>query len=190
MSAGRRSFRVSGTCTRTSRCPSGAPHTSALESRPRVTWEASDDSSWRSATRWDQDGWSVHGCCWPGWSPEAVGTVYADTPEEGRAVVDQYHAAGFQQMKLYTLIKPDVAGAIIRRAHELGMSVTGHVPRAMTLESMVDSGTDNVAHLPVRGDTASAPVKAEIRLLAAHHVVIDPTVSWNELLGHARQSPL
>jgi imidazolonepropionase-like amidohydrolase len=121
---------------------------------------------------------------------EAFGTVYADTPNEGRAVVDAYHAAGFQQMKLYTLIKPDVAGAIIRRAHEVGMTVTGHVPRAMTLATMVDSGTDNVAHLPVRGDTSSATVKEQIKMLAATHVVIDPTVSWNELLGHATQSAL
>ena len=121
---------------------------------------------------------------------DAFGTVYADTPEQGRAVVDAYHAAGFQQMKLYTLIKPDVAGAIIRRAHELGMTVTGHVPRAMTLASMVDSGTDNVAHLPVRGDTSSAAFKQQVRMLAAKHVVIDPTVSWNELLGHATQTPL
>jgi imidazolonepropionase-like amidohydrolase len=125
-----------------------------------------------------------------GSGPEAFGTVYADSPAEGRAVVDAYHAAGFQQMKLYTLIKPDVAGAIIRRAHELGMTVTGHVPRAMTLASMVDSGTDNVAHLPVRGDTASAAVKQQIAMLAVHHVVIDPTVSWNELLGHSNQSSL
>jgi imidazolonepropionase-like amidohydrolase len=125
-----------------------------------------------------------------GSGPEAFGTVYADTPEQGRAVVDAYHAAGFQQMKLYTLIKPAVAGAIIRRAHELGMTVTGHVPRAMTLASMVDSGADNVAHLPIRGDTTSASVKAQITMLAEKHVVIDPTVSWNELLGHSSETPL
>jgi imidazolonepropionase-like amidohydrolase len=121
---------------------------------------------------------------------DAFGTVYADTPAEGKAVVDAYEAAGFQQMKLYTLIKPDVAGAIIRRAHEVGMTVTGHVPRAMTLASMVDSGTDNVAHLPIRGDTASETFKAQVRMLAEHHVVVDPTVSWNELLGHANSTPL
>jgi imidazolonepropionase-like amidohydrolase len=125
-----------------------------------------------------------------GSGPEAFGTVTADTPEQGRAVVDAYHAAGFRQMKLYTLIRPDVAGAIMRRAHEVGMTVTGHVPRMMTLESMVDSGTDNVAHLPVRGDTASEAVKRQVRMLAAHHVVIDPTVSWNELLGHSSQESL
>jgi imidazolonepropionase-like amidohydrolase len=125
-----------------------------------------------------------------GSGPEAFGTIYADTPEQGRAVVDVYHAAGFQQMKLYTLIKPDVAGAIIRRAHELGMTVTGHIPRAMTLASMVDSGADNVAHLPVRGDASSEAVMEQIRMLSAKHVVVDPTVSWNELLGHSRQTPL
>lgn len=125
-----------------------------------------------------------------GSGPGAFGTVYADTPEQGRDVVDAYHAAGFQQMKLYTLITPDVAGAIIRRAHEVGMTVTGHIPRAMTLESMVDSGADNVAHLPIRGDTSSDAVKQQIRMLAAKHVVVDPTVSWNELLGHSSQTPL
>jgi len=125
-----------------------------------------------------------------GSGPEAFGAVYADTPEQGRTVVDAYHAAGFQQMKLYTLIKPDVAGAIIRRAHEIGMTVTGHVPRAMTLASMVDSGTDNVAHLPVRGDASSDAVREQIGMLTARHVVVDPTLSWNELLGHARQTPL
>ncbi|HUQ80078.1 MAG TPA: amidohydrolase family protein [Gemmatimonadaceae bacterium] len=125
-----------------------------------------------------------------GSGPEAFGTVYADTPEQGSAVVDAYRAAGFQQMKLYSLIKPDVAGAIIRRAHELGMTVTGHVPRAMTLASMVDSGADNVAHLPVRGEASSSEVTQQIRMLAAKHVVVDPTVSWNELLSHARETRL
>ena len=125
-----------------------------------------------------------------GSGPEAFGSVTADTPDQGRAVVEMYHAAGFQQMKLYTYIKPDVAGAIIRRAHELGMQVTGHVPRAMTLESMVDSGTDYVAHLPLRGDPASDAVKAQIAKLASKRVRIDPTVSWNELLGHASETPL
>ena len=125
-----------------------------------------------------------------GSGPEAFGTVTAETPEQGRAVVEMYHAAGFQQMKLYTYIKPDVAGAIIRRAHELGMSVTGHIPRAMTLESMIDSGADYVAHLPVRGDLASATVKAQISMMAAEHFRVDPTVSWNELLSRAPETPL
>jgi hypothetical protein len=52
------------------------------------------------------------------------------------------------------------------------------------------TGADNVAHLPVRGDTSSTAVKEQIRLLAAKHIVVDQTVSWNELLSRARESSL
>ena len=62
---------------------------------------------------------------------KAFGNVTAETPEEGRAVVDRYHAAGFQQIKLYTFLTPDVISAIAAEAHRLGMSVTGHVPQAL-----------------------------------------------------------
>src|SRR5262249_28117398 len=33
-------------------------------------------------------------------------------------------------------------------------------------------------------------VRAQVQMLAAKHVVIDPTASWNELLGHSKQTPL
>ena len=35
-------------------------------------------------------------------APGAFGAVVAATPEQGRAVVDRYKAAGFNQMKLYS----------------------------------------------------------------------------------------
>jgi imidazolonepropionase-like amidohydrolase len=114
---------------------------------------------------------------------DGFGTVWAATPDEGRAVVDSYHVQKFQQIKLYTLLAPDVVGAIIRRAHELGMTVTGHVPRAMSLEQLVDSGVDNVAHMPVRG-------ASQIKLLADSGVAVDPTISWGELLGRSRETPI
>jgi hypothetical protein len=123
-----------------------------------------------------------------GSGPEAFGTVTRTAGQRSRG--RRVPRGGIQQMKLYTFIKPDVAGGIIRHAHELGMTVTGHVPRAMTLASMIDSGADNVAHLPVRGDTSSDEVKQQIKMLADKHVVVDPTASWNELLGHANETPL
>lgn len=121
---------------------------------------------------------------------EAFGTVYAETPAEARAVVNDYHAAGFQQMKLYTQLKADVAGAVIRRAHELGMTVTGHVPRSLTLASYIDSGANNIAHMPLRGDPSSEAVKQQIRTFVEKNFVVDPTISWNELLGRSMQTPL
>src|SRR5262249_60166442 len=78
---------------------------------------------------------------------KAFGHVTAATPEEGRAVVARYHAAGFQQIKLYTYLAPDVVEAIADEAHRLGMTVTGHVPQALTTQAGVEAGMDQINHL-------------------------------------------
>ena len=115
----------------------------------------------------------------------AFGAVVASTPEQGRAVVDRYHAAGFDQMKLYSLLLPEVVSAITARAHDAGMTVTGHVPAALGLTRAVEAGMDHVAHLPLSGDPRSPANQATIALLAKRKTVIDPTLPWNELLGRA-----
>lgn len=115
----------------------------------------------------------------------AFGSVIAGTPQAGRDVVDAYHRAGFNQMKLYGLLKPDVVSAITARAHELGMTVTGHVPTSLGLVKAVEAGMDHVAHLPLGGDPQAPQTRAAIDLLARRKTVIDPTLPWNELLGHA-----
>jgi imidazolonepropionase-like amidohydrolase len=123
-------------------------------------------------------------------APAAFGAVVASTPDQGRAVVDRYKAAGFDQVKLYSLLQPDVVAAINTRAHEVGMSVTGHVPTALGLAKAVEAGMDHVAHVPINGDPQSPQTRAIIALLAKHRTVIDPTLPWNELLGHAPQTAL
>ncbi len=118
--------------------------------------------------------------------PNAFGAFSANTPDEGRAIVQKYHSLGFEQMKLYDLLSPGVVSAICDEAHKLGMSVTGHLPRSLSVTAAVDSGMDQFAHLPVRGDPSSDATKATIAYLKAHGTVIDPTESWNEIGGHSR----
>jgi imidazolonepropionase-like amidohydrolase len=125
-----------------------------------------------------------------GGGPNAFGALNASTPEEGRELVRQYHKLGFQQMKLYSLLRPDVVAAICREAHALGMTVTGHVPTSLTLLAAVDSGMDQIAHQPVRGDPQSDSVRRVIAELKHHGTVIDPTASWGELLGHSTAEPV
>jgi imidazolonepropionase-like amidohydrolase len=122
--------------------------------------------------------------------PGGFGATIAATPEQGREVVNRYKAAGFNQMKLYTILQPDVVSAITARAHELGMTVTGHVPAALGLAKSVEAGMDHVAHLPINGDPQSPETRATIDLLAKRKTVIDPTLPWNELLGHAPETTL
>ena len=44
---------------------------------------------------------------------------------------------------------------------------------------------DHVAHLPISGDPSSPQTRSLIALLAKKKTVIDPTLPWSELLGHA-----
>jgi imidazolonepropionase-like amidohydrolase len=70
------------------------------------------------------------------------------------------------------------------------MTVTGHVPNGMTIEQAVAAGMDQIAHLPIRGEAGSDDVNRTIAFLREHKTVIDPTQSWNELLGHALGTPI
>lgn len=131
---------------------------------------------------------------------KAFGHVTAETPEQGRAVVRRYHDAGFQQMKLYTYLTPDVIKAITAEAHRLGMTVTGHVPQALNAFEGVEDGMDQINHLHYvsdvmrpksagRGpvDVNSDAAQYAIRFFKDHHTVIDPTAGWGEMAGHSKQ---
>jgi imidazolonepropionase-like amidohydrolase len=125
-----------------------------------------------------------------GGGPNAFGIVYAANADEAKQVVAKYHDAGFQQIKIYSLITPPLVEAICREAHRLGMTVTGHVPNGMTIEQAAAAGMDQIAHLPIRGEADSDEVKKTIAFLRDRKTVIDPTQSWNELLGHAAGTPV
>ena len=132
---------------------------------------------------------------------KAFGHVTAETPEEGRAAVRRYHAAGFQQMKLYTYLQPDVIRAIAEEAHALGMTVTGHVPAVFNAFQGVEAGMDQINHLnyasnmmraPDAGRGAPIDVNSEaarkaVQFFKDHHTVIDPTTGWGEMSGHSRE---
>ena len=129
---------------------------------------------------------------------KAFGHVVADTPEEGRAAVERYHAAGFQQIKLYTYLTPEVVKAITAEAHRLGMTVTGHVPRALTTVQGIEAGMDQINHLNYVSSMMRAPGSQHVdlgsetwakgvRFLLDHHTVVDPTAGWGEMSGHSKE---
>jgi len=125
-----------------------------------------------------------------GGGPNAFGVYYAATPDEAKQAVAKYHDAGFQQIKIYSLVTPPIVEAITAEAHRLGLTVTGHIPNGMTIEQAAAAGMDHIAHLGIRGEAGSDDVKRTIAFLRDHKTVIDPTQSWNELLGHAAGTPI
>jgi imidazolonepropionase-like amidohydrolase len=122
---------------------------------------------------------------------DGYGTVIATTAEEGRVIVDNYRSAGFDQIKLYSLLTPDLVNAISSYAHGKGMTVTGHIPDLLSVEQAIESGMDQFAHLTEKlGKPRSAQFQRIVQFLAKHGTVVDPTVAWNELLEHAPEKPV
>jgi imidazolonepropionase-like amidohydrolase len=130
--------------------------------------------------------------------PTGFGAVFADTPAEARDVVARYRAAGFEQIKLYTYLKPDIIAVLAAEAHRAGMTVTGHVPAALNAFQGVEAGMDQINHLnyvsqmmrepgtrsPI--DFSSDRARLAIRFFREHHTVIDPTAGWGEMAGHTK----
>jgi imidazolonepropionase-like amidohydrolase len=119
---------------------------------------------------------------------KAFGHVTAETPDEGRAVVKRYRDAGFEQIKLYTFLTPEVVKAIAAEAHRLGMTVTGHVPQAMNAFEGVEAGMDQINHLNYASRMMrEAGEQKAVEFFREHQTVIDPTAGWGEMAGHSKE---
>ena len=119
---------------------------------------------------------------------EGFASMVVASEAEAREAVDRYAKDGFTQMKVYSLISLDLLKAIVGRAHEIGLTVTGHIPRGLSVEDAVNAGMDHVAHLPITGEPTSETMRGRIAFLAAHKTVVDPTLAWNELLSRGPQT--
>ncbi|MDY7225206.1 amidohydrolase family protein [Hyalangium rubrum] len=137
--------------------------------------------------------------------------VFVDTEEEGRKAIEHYASKGYEQIKIYSSIKPELVPALVRMAHEKGLRLSGHVPAFMTAKQFIEAGADEIQHInflalnflfdkvqdtrtPARftavGENANAldlsspAVREFIALLKKHNVTVDPTVSIFDDMFH------
>lgn len=129
--------------------------------------------------------------------------VLVDNAKDAVAWVDKYADLGYEQVKLYSSLEPELVPPIVAAAHRRGLRVSGHIPAFMTAEQCVRLGFDEIQHAnflflnffakevpdtrtPARFhaigeraaglDLASEPVQEFIALLHDRHVVSDPTL--------------
>jgi imidazolonepropionase-like amidohydrolase len=142
----------------------------------------------------------------------ALGVQRVDTTEQARMWTDRYHAAGFQQMKIYSSVKLEEVKAVAAEAHRLGMTVTGHVPDGLNAYQVIEAGQDQINHISYIADITHAGLPADasrrdefkanaavdlnspeaqkaISFLKAHGTVIDPTLSIFEFLTATTAKP-
>ncbi|WP_257450489.1 amidohydrolase family protein [Archangium lipolyticum] len=137
--------------------------------------------------------------------------VFVDNEEEARTAIDNYAAGGYEQIKIYSSIKPELVPTLVRLAHAKGLRLSGHVPAFMTARQFVEAGADEIQHInflalnflfdrvqdtrtPARFiavgehaatlDLGSPEVRAFLALLRERGVVVDPTVSIFDDMFH------
>ncbi|WP_455168619.1 amidohydrolase family protein, partial [Aegicerativicinus sediminis] len=134
--------------------------------------------------------------------------IIVSTEEEALAAVDTYHDQGFYGIKLYNSMNGDWAPAIVKKAHDYGMFVCGHVPAFSNANAMLRAGFDEMTHInqTMLGwvlepdedtrtllrltalkrlpelDLNSPEVQETIDLFLKNETAIDPTVAIHEAL--------
>jgi imidazolonepropionase-like amidohydrolase len=139
-------------------------------------------------------------------SPYAIGITRVNSPADAEMWVKRYHDSGFQQIKIYSSVKPDNVKAICTDAHKVGMTVTGHIPNGMNAYEGVEDGMDMINHihyianllLPKDFDPKKVTGLERLKLMASidinseagkqavaffqqHGTVIDPTMALMEM---------
>lgn len=70
-----------------------------------------------------------------------------DNLEEGLAEIQVYKDLGYQQIKLYSSIRPEWVTPLVDKAHGLGMRVSGHIPAYMTATQAINQGYNEIQHM-------------------------------------------
>jgi len=72
--------------------------------------------------------------------------ILVDTEAEARVAIDRYGDLGFEQIKIYSSVLPELVPYMAERAHHRGMRVSGHIPNGMTAEQAIKDGFDEIQH--------------------------------------------
>lgn len=147
---------------------------------------------------------------------QAPTNMLVTTPDEARKAVDFYRQRGYEAIKIYSSVKPELVPVLTQYAHEHGMRVSGHIPAGMRAEEAVDAGYDEIQHANMlflnfmpdvtdtrtparftevaqRGadlDLQSSAVRAFIAKLRARGTALDPTLSVFENMFIARRGTI
>lgn len=78
------------------------------------------------------------------------GTTVVSTPAEAREAVEAQADAGYDLIKVYNNVKPEVLRATVETAEEHGLAVVGHIPRnpdrSTAMQRALDAGLEMIAH--------------------------------------------
>jgi imidazolonepropionase-like amidohydrolase len=92
----------------------------------------------------------------------AVNTVLR-TPAEARAEVEREHELGYDFVKVYATLRPEVYAEILRTGREVGIPVTGHVPGPVGVAAVLAGGQVAVDHAAQLADGDPGGMAGRVR---------------------------
>jgi len=119
------------------------------------------------------------------------------TRDAAEAAVRAYAAAGYDFIKVWGPVSPEVYGAIMATARDEGVRVTGHIPRDVGLEGVLEAGQSSIAHVEEflnkhfdREDPSDAALREAAELVAAAGVrVITTLITYEAIAGSVAADP-
>ncbi|MDE0897492.1 MAG: amidohydrolase family protein [Longimicrobiales bacterium] len=139
------------------------------------------------------------------------GVIRATTTDEARSVVARYFDEGYKQIKIYTAVEPEVLSVLTEEAHARGMTVSGHVPRAVgNAVEAVARGMDQFNHrelflsvlfpdeevVDLGGlylfdrELTRGQIRRATSFFLEHRIVLDPTISLDIIRNLPRGTPV
>jgi imidazolonepropionase-like amidohydrolase len=103
----------------------------------------------------------------------------APTPEAGRRLVEEQHAAGFDHLKIHEGLSRETYDTIAATAKRLGMRFAGHVPDPVGVPHALEAGQASIDHLDNYVDAVGGPDSANDQRIAQ---IVSATCSakvWN-----------
>lgn len=115
----------------------------------------------------------------------------APTPEVGRRLVEEQHAAGFDHLKIHEGLSRETYDTIVATAKRLGIRFAGHVPDPVGVYHALESGQASIDHLDNYVETVGGPDSANDQRIAqvvaatcAARTWTVPTLAlWETFLG-------
>jgi imidazolonepropionase-like amidohydrolase len=113
------------------------------------------------------------------WPPPI--SSWVSTADEARAATLKAKADGYDKMKVYSFLTKETYDSVVATAKEQHMDVIGHIPYALSVEYVVDSGQKMIAHTEevakhAHGDYSAERISYFAGRIADGHVWMTPTL--------------
>jgi imidazolonepropionase-like amidohydrolase len=152
-------------------------------------------------------------CLVDGEGEAVIGNERLRSADQIPALIEKLRAARCDQVKIYSGFDPALIAPLARAAHQVGMTVTGHVPNGIGAMRAVQAGLDQINHVTYLAralappsyppdavlpravqmrafeeiDLASPTARAALAFFGQRGTVVDPTVALFELFSYPHE---